>query len=128
MSAAEASPLPTLASSNVITPDDHGAYVTITASLMLVSMVLLTGLRLSIRYPFTQLFGLDDAAIVISAVPSPTIAEPRRTTNFTHALRQICAIAQTVAILEAVKAGLGRHVLSLSDDMRETAQKVHSPP
>ncbi|GME62427.1 hypothetical protein AC579_7044 [Neofusicoccum parvum] len=107
MSAAEASPLPTLASSNVITPDNHGAYVTITASLMLVSMVLLTGLRLSIRYPFTQLFGLDDAAIVISA---------------------ICAIAQTVAILEAVKAGLGRHVLSLSDDMRETAQKVHSPP
>lgn len=126
MSAAEASPLPTLASSNVITPNNHGAYVTITALLMLVSMVLLTGLRLSIRFPFRQLFGIDDTAIVISAVKSRQSLSRSTPINqhFTHAIRQICATAQTGVTIQAVKFGLGRHAFDLTDYQRDTAQKV----
>lgn len=42
----------------------------------------------------------------------------------TNVLRQLCATAQTVVVLQAVKFGLGKHVYNLTDDQRDITQKV----
>ncbi|KAK8163612.1 hypothetical protein BC567DRAFT_298304 [Phyllosticta citribraziliensis] len=85
------------------TTEDRGLFVNIAASLLLGSLVFLTALRLSIRYPFSLLFGSDDAANVLS---------------------MICAVAQTTLILLAVRKGLGHHVDDLDTDQKDNVQQL----
>lgn len=57
-----------LRTSHVISPADHGAYVTIAAALMLVWMALFYAFRLSIRLTFNGPLGCDDGAVSIGSV------------------------------------------------------------
>ncbi|KAK7543343.1 hypothetical protein IWX49DRAFT_600547 [Phyllosticta citricarpa] len=85
------------------TVGDRSLFVNIAASLLLGSLIFFTALRLSIRYPFSLLFGSDDAANVLS---------------------MICAIAQTTLILLAVRKGLGQHVDDLDADQKDNVQQL----
>lgn len=53
---------------SVITPDDHGAYIIITASLLLVGTVLVYILRLTVRLAFGGYLGSDDYLLTAGTV------------------------------------------------------------
>jgi hypothetical protein len=54
----------------LITSDNHGGYVTITAALMMVWMVLFYLIRILVRYAFSNIFALDDGIITVGMVLS----------------------------------------------------------
>lgn len=51
-----------------ITATQHGGYIIVTAALSIVCMLLFLGIRLVVRRPWVQLFGLDDWAILFASV------------------------------------------------------------
>ena len=65
-----------LVTSNVITSENHGAYVTIASAIMSTIMLHFGLFRLTTRWPFRQLFASDDATIVVASV------RPKRTTPY----------------------------------------------
>lgn len=54
--------------SQAVTPDNHGAYITIVSALLLVGSVLVYFLRLGVRFGFNGYFGLDDILITAGTV------------------------------------------------------------
>jgi hypothetical protein len=53
---------------SVITPDNHGSYITIIAALLLIATVLVYFLRLTVRFAFGRKFGSDDCLVTAGTV------------------------------------------------------------
>jgi hypothetical protein len=53
---------------SVITPDNHGSYITITAAILLIGTVLVYFLRLTVRLAFGRNFGFDDYLLTAGTV------------------------------------------------------------
>lgn len=52
----------------IVTPDNHGAYIIIAAALLLVASVLVYFLRLGVRFGFNAYFGSDDILLTAGTV------------------------------------------------------------
>jgi hypothetical protein len=55
----------------LITPDNHGGYITITAALMMVWMTLFYVIRLTVRFAFNNFFAADDVIATVGTVSGP---------------------------------------------------------
>jgi hypothetical protein len=53
---------------SVITPDNHGSYITITSAILLIGNVLVYFLRLTVRFAFGRHFGSDDYLLTAGTV------------------------------------------------------------
>jgi hypothetical protein len=98
-----APPIPTLQSSTAVTPTDHGQIIVLVAWLCFTAGVLLSLVRVYIRWPLNALAGKDDAAYAVSA---------------------LCAIVQTAITINAVSKGLGRTEAELEEVQMIDAAKV----
>ena len=100
-------PKPTLELSTAVTATDHGQIVVLVAWLCFTAGLLLSLVRVYIRWPLNALAGKDDGAYAVSA---------------------ILAIIQTAITINAVSNGFGRTESELSDTQVAYAAKVsHSP-
>ena len=100
-------PKPTLQVSTAVTATDHGQIVVLVAWLCFTAGLLLSLVRVYIRWPLNALAGKDDAAYAASA---------------------LLAIIQTAITINAVSNGFGRTESELSDTQVAYAAKVsHSP-
>lgn len=100
-----ASPLPTLQLSTAVTATDHGQIVVLVAWLCFTAGILLSLVRVYIRWPLNALAGKDDAAYAVSA---------------------LFAIVQTAITIDAVKKGFGRTESALQSAQAVDAAKVSS--
>lgn len=98
-----APPLPTLLRSTAVTPTDHGQIVVLVAWLCFTAGILLSLMRLYIRWPLSALAGKDD---------------------LTYAISTLFAIIQTAITIHAVTKGFGRTELELSPAQALAAAKV----
>jgi hypothetical protein len=103
-----AQPIPTLRFSAAVTPTDHGQIIVLVAWLCFTAGILLSLVRVYIRWPLNALAGKDDAAYAASA---------------------LVAIIQTAITIDAVSKGLGRTDLELEEGQVVDAAKVsyHRP-
>ncbi|KND88390.1 hypothetical protein TOPH_07024 [Tolypocladium ophioglossoides CBS 100239] len=91
------------AANNVaVTPDDHGAYIVITAFLGVTWTTLVLAIRLYIRFRLNGPFGLDDAAASFATV---------------------VGIGQTALTLVAVRNGMGKREDLLESDSIDAVMK-----
>ncbi|KXT11672.1 hypothetical protein AC579_7044 [Pseudocercospora musae] len=88
--------------STAITDDNHGPLLSIAASLMLVGMFMFLAFRLYIRWPWRQLIGWDDWAVIIGS---------------------LLAFGQSIAVFQAVKYGLGQKVNANSLELRTSLEQ-----
>ncbi|KAF2662413.1 hypothetical protein K491DRAFT_709782 [Lophiostoma macrostomum CBS 122681] len=79
----------------VITPDDHGAILSMTAWFLACTLVLCTATRLIVRFTTQQMPSTDDVYIVVAAV---------------------FAIGGTIAMSLAVNSGLGKRAHAITGD------------
>ena len=100
-------PKPTLQLSTAVTATDHGQIVVLVAWLCFTAGVLLSLVRVYIRWPLNALAGKDDGAYAVSA---------------------ILAIIQTAITINAVKNGFGRTESELSGTQVVDAAKVSRSP
>jgi hypothetical protein len=100
-------PKPTLQLSTAITETDHGQIVVLVAWLCFTAGVLLSMVRVYIRWPLNALAGKDDAAYAVSA---------------------LLAIIQTAITIKAVNNGFGRTASELSSTQVVDIAKVSHPP
>lgn len=98
-----APPIPTLQLSNAVTETDHGQIVVVVAWLCLTAGILLSLVRVYIRWPLNALAGKDDAAYAVSA---------------------IFAVVQTAIAIDAVKKGFGQTESELRQPQVVDAAKV----
>jgi hypothetical protein len=100
--------IPTLQFSTAVTPTDHGQIIVLVAWLCFTAGILLSLVRVYIRWPLNALAGKDDAAYAVSA---------------------LVAIIQTAITIDAVSKGLGRTDLELEERQVVDAAKVsyHQP-
>jgi hypothetical protein len=96
-------PKPTLQVSTAVTATDHGQIVVLVAWLCFTAGLLLSLVRVYIRWPLNALAGKDDGAYAVSA---------------------ILAIIQTAITINAVSNGFGRTESELSDTQVVDAAKV----
>ena len=96
-------PKPTLQVSTAVTATDHGQIVVLVAWLCFTAGLLLSLVRVYIRWPLNALAGKDDGAYAVSA---------------------ILAIIQTAVTINAVSNGFGRTESELSDTQVVDAAKV----
>lgn len=96
-------PKPTLELSTAVTATDHGQIVVLVAWLCFTAGLLLSLVRVYIRWPLNALAGKDDGAYAVSA---------------------ILAIIQTAVTINAVSNGFGRTESELSDTQVVDAAKV----
>ncbi|KAI9710043.1 MAG: hypothetical protein M1812_007507 [Candelaria pacifica] len=87
-----------------VTPDDHGAYVTITGALMMVWMILCFMMRIAIRL---------------------TINGPFKGDDFTISAATLIGIAQTIITFAEVGAGYGKKESTLSPSSLLVIQKTN---
>jgi hypothetical protein len=91
--------------SHEISSNDHAPLVTIATCLMLTGSIIALAMRFAIRWPWSQLLGLDDAAIIAGSV---------------------LGIGQSIAIFKATQFGLGRHSNALTSlEVEHTEQVGH---
>ncbi|KAI9801612.1 MAG: hypothetical protein M1825_003291 [Sarcosagium campestre] len=88
---------------NQITPDNHGAYITITAAIMMVWMLLCFGMRMMIRFSFNGPFKHDDSTITVASV---------------------LGVLATISVFVAVNLGLGKRQELLSESHLINIQKA----
>ena len=100
-------PKPTLQVSTAVTATDHGQIVVLVAWLCFTAGLLLSLVRVYIRWPLNALAGKDDGAYAVSA---------------------IFAIIQTAITINAVSNGFGRTESELSDTQVVDAAKVSRRP
>ena len=98
-----APPLPTLLLSTAVTPTDHGQIVVLVAWLCFTAGILLSMVRLYIRWPLNALAGKDD---------------------LTYAISTVFAIVQTAITINAVGKGFGRIQRELNPAQVVAAAKV----
>jgi hypothetical protein len=98
-----APPIPTLQLSTAVTPTDHGQIIALVGWLCFTAGVLLSLVRIYIRWPLNMLAGKDDITYAISA---------------------LFAIVQTAITINAVSKGLGRTESELEEDEVISAAKV----
>jgi hypothetical protein len=98
-----APPIPTLQPSTAITPTDHGQIIALVGWLCFTAGVLLSLVRVYIRWPLDMLAGKDD---------------------ITYATSALFAIVQTAITINAVGNGLGRTEFELEGDQAVNAAKV----
>jgi hypothetical protein len=98
-----ASPIPTLRLSTAVTATDHGQIIALVAWLCFTAGILLSLVRLYIRWPLNRLAGKDDVTYAISA---------------------LFAIVQTAITIHAVSKGLGRTEFELEGKQVINAAKV----
>ena len=99
-------PKPTLQLSTAITETDHGQIVVLVAWLCFTAGVLLSLVRVYIRWPLNALAGKDDVAYAVSA---------------------LFAIIQTAITINAVNNGFGRTESELGGSQVVDAAKVSLP-
>jgi hypothetical protein len=99
-------PLPTLKFSTAVTATDHGQIIALVAWLCFTAGILLSLVRLYIRWPLNRLAGKDDVTYAVSA---------------------LFAIVQTSIIINAVSNGLGRTESELEGKQVIHAAKVSLP-
>ena len=100
-------PKPTLQLSTAVTATDHGQIVVLVAWLCFTAGLLLSLVRVYIRWPLNALAGKDDCAYAVSA---------------------ILAIIQTAITINAVSNGFGRTESELSETQVVDAAKVGRLP
>ena len=100
-------PLPTLQLSTAVTATDHGQIVVLVAWLCFTAGILLSLVRVYIRWPLNALAGKDDATYAVSA---------------------ILAIIQTAITIDAVSNGFGRTESELDGTQAVDAAKVSRSP
>jgi hypothetical protein len=98
-----APPIPTLQPSTAVTPTDHGQIIALVGWLCFTAGILLSLVRVYIRWPLNMLAGKDDITYAISA---------------------LFAIVQTAITINAVSKGLGRTESELEGDQAIGAAKV----
>lgn len=98
-----APPIPTLQHSTAVTPTDHGQIIALVAWLCFTAGVLLSLVRVYIRWPLSMLAGKDDITYAVSAM---------------------FAIAQTAVVINAVSKGLGQSESELKGKQMVDAAKV----
>jgi hypothetical protein len=98
-----APPIPTLQPSTAVTPTDHGQIIALVGWLCFTAGVLLSLVRVYIRWPLNMLAGKDDITYAISA---------------------LFAIVQTAITINAVGNGLGRTEFELEGNQAINAAKV----
>jgi len=96
-------PKPTLQVSTAVTATDHGQIVVLVAWLCFTAGLLLSLVRVYIRWPLNALAGKDDGAYAVSA---------------------ILAIIQTAITINAVSNGFGRTESELNDTRVVNVAKV----
>jgi hypothetical protein len=89
----------------LITATSHGGYITITAALMTVWMVLFYAIRVIVRLAFNSFFAADDIVVTVGTV---------------------FALVQSIVTIVAVHFGIGKHVDSLSSRALDQAGTVSS--
>jgi hypothetical protein len=99
-------PIPTLQLSTAVTATDHGQIIALVAWLCFIAGILLSLVRLYIRWPLNRLAGKDDVTYAVSA---------------------LFAIVQTSIIINAVSNGLGRTESELERKQVIDAAKVSLP-
>lgn len=99
--------VPTLQVSTAVTDTDHGQIVVLAAWLCFTAGVLLSAVRVYIRWPLNALAGKDDYAYAISF---------------------LLAIVQTAVTVNAVKNGFGRTESELDGRQAIDAAKVSPEP
>jgi len=103
MSSATDDAPPTLEFSNAVTPTDHGQIIAVVAWLCFTAGVLLSLVRVYIRWPLSMLAGRDDVTYAVSA---------------------LFAIVQTAITISAVNKGLGQTQSELEEKQVVDAAKV----
>jgi hypothetical protein len=96
-------PIPTLQLSTAVTATDHGQIIALVAWLCFTAGILLSLVRLYIRWPLNRLAGKDDV---------------------TYAVSVLFAIVQTAITINAVSKGLGRTESELEGKQVIDAAKV----
>jgi hypothetical protein len=96
-------PIPTLQLSTAVTATDHGQIIALVAWLCFTAGILLSLVRLYIRWPLNRLAGKDDV---------------------TYAVSVLFAIVQTAITISAVSKGLGRTESELEGKQVIDAAKV----
>ncbi|KAH9832789.1 hypothetical protein Tdes44962_MAKER00270 [Teratosphaeria destructans] len=86
----------------VVTPQDHGAVLSIAAWFLMVTMILTASLRFSIRFLTSHIPGWDDAALLVAL---------------------IFGIMEVIAVSVSVNLGLGKRGSLLPDEQREDVSK-----
>ena len=99
-------PIPTLKFSTAVTATDHGQIIALVAWLCFTAGILLSLVRLYIRWPLNRLAGKDDVTYAVSA---------------------LFAIVQTSIVINAVSGGLGRTDSELERKQVIDAAKVSLP-
>ena len=99
-------PIPTLQLSTAVTATDHGQIIVLVAWLCFTAGILLSLVRLYIRWPLNRLAGKDDVTYAVSA---------------------LFAIVQTSIVINAVSGGLGRTDSELERKQVIDAAKVSLP-
>ncbi|KAF7187089.1 hypothetical protein HII31_11566, partial [Pseudocercospora fuligena] len=94
---------PSLQFSTAITGDDHGAEVIVVGILCLVASALALVTRLSIRWPWRNLFGLDDFVCVTA---------------------MLLSLIQTSVVFGGVSRGFGKRASRLSQSELNQAEKI----
>jgi hypothetical protein len=100
-------PIPTLRVSTAVTATDHGQVIALVAWLCFTAGMLLSLVRLYIRWPLNRLAGKDDVTYAVSA---------------------LFAIVQTAITINAVSKGLGRAKSELERKQVVDAAKVSHLP
>lgn len=100
-------PIPTLQLSTAVTATDHGQIVVLIAWLCFTAGILLSLVRVYIRWPLSALAGKDDATYAVSA---------------------LFAIIQTAITINAVSKGFGRTESELDGTQVVNAAKVSGSP
>ena len=99
-------PIPTLQLSTAVTATDHGQIIVLVAWLCFTAGILLSLVRLYIRWPLNRLAGKDDVTYAVSA---------------------LFAIVQPSIVINAVSGGLGRTDSELERKQVIDAAKVSLP-
>ncbi|KAF2770779.1 hypothetical protein EJ03DRAFT_350074 [Teratosphaeria nubilosa] len=86
----------------VVTPEDHGAVLSIAAWFLMVTMILTASLRFSVRFLTSHIPGWDDAALLMAL---------------------ISGVMEVITISVSVNLGLGKRAFLLLDDQRESVSK-----
>ena len=94
---------PSLQFSTATTADDHGAEVVVVGILCLVASAFALVTRLSIRWPWRNLFGLDDFVCVTA---------------------MLLSLAQTSVVFGGVSRGFGKKASILSSSELNQVEKV----
>ena len=87
----------------VVTDNDHGPILQIAMWFLMVTMILITLLRLAIRYADTRRLGLDDAVFVLAMV---NFEQTFRLVEMADQL-QFAGIGSAISLSLAVNHGLG---------------------